>query len=143
MRHEQIGESELGAQPLQQIDDARSNRDVERRYRFVEHQQLRLERERAGDADALTLAAREGLRIAVHVLGAESDQLDQLAHAPGNLLWSDAVGAQWFGQDVANRQARIQRRHRILKHDLQVAPHGEPSGRRQVRRVLSHHFDRA
>ena len=40
-----------------------------------------LQRQRAGDADALALAAGELVRIAVGVLGREPDELEQLLHA--------------------------------------------------------------
>ena len=43
------------------------------RDRLVEHQRLRLQRERAGDADALPLAAGELVRVAVAVLGVQPD----------------------------------------------------------------------
>ena len=59
------GEAELVLQVLEQVDDAGLDRDVERRHRLVEHEQLRVERERAGDADALALAAGELVRVAV------------------------------------------------------------------------------
>ena len=66
---------------LQQVDDLRLDRHVERRDRLVGHDQLRVERERAGDADALPLAAGELVRVAVVVLGVEADDLEQLLDA--------------------------------------------------------------
>ena len=47
---------------LEQVHDAGLDRHVERGDRLVEHDQLGLERERAGDADALALAAGELVR---------------------------------------------------------------------------------
>ncbi len=61
------GEAELVLQVLEQVEDLRLDRDVERRDRLVADDQLRLERERAGDADPLALAARELVRVAVDV----------------------------------------------------------------------------
>ena len=58
---------------VEQVDDLRLDRDVERRDRLVEHDQLRLQRQRAGDPDALALAAGELVREAVDVLGAQAD----------------------------------------------------------------------
>ena len=40
---------------------------------------LRVERERAGDADALALAAGEGVRVALHRRAVEADELEQVA----------------------------------------------------------------
>src|SRR3546814_3992171 len=51
---------------------------VERRERLVEEPDLRLHRQRAGDADALLLAARQLARI-VGLAALEADQLDHLA----------------------------------------------------------------
>ncbi len=54
---------ELAAQVVEQVEDGRLHRHVERRHRLVGDQQLRLERERAGDRHALALAAREVARV--------------------------------------------------------------------------------
>ena len=75
---EQIGEAELVLELLEQVDDAGLDADVERRHRLVEHDQLRLDRERAGDADALPLTAGELVRIAVGVLRRQADEREQL-----------------------------------------------------------------
>ena len=64
---------------LQQVDDLRLDGDVQRGDRLVRDDQLRLQGERAGDADALPLAAGELVREAVVVLGVEADGLQQLA----------------------------------------------------------------
>ena len=54
---EQISEAEPRLQILEQVDDLRLDRHVERRDRLVADDQLRLDREGAGDADPLTLPA--------------------------------------------------------------------------------------
>jgi hypothetical protein len=51
MRDEQIGEAEFGLQVLQQIDDLRLHRNVQRRDRLVAYHEARLQRERPGNAD--------------------------------------------------------------------------------------------
>ena len=65
VRNEEIGNAELVLQVLQQVDDLRLDRDVERRHRFVGDDQARLDRQRARDADALALPAAELVRIAI------------------------------------------------------------------------------
>ena len=65
VRDEEIGQAELALQVAQQIEHLRLDRDVERGDRLVADDQLRVRRERAGDADALPLAAGELVRIAV------------------------------------------------------------------------------
>ena len=86
------------------------------------------ERERPGDADALALAAGELAREAGQVqLRVEPDDLEQLAHARvAPLVRDHAVGAQRLGEDVGDRQARVQRGHRVLEHHLHVAPDLHP-----------------
>ena len=79
MGDEEIGQAELLLQVLQQVDHLRLDRDVERRDRLVADDQLGLDRERAGDADALALAAGEFVREAAHVVGLQADRLEQLA----------------------------------------------------------------
>ena len=59
---EQQRQAELVLQVRQQVDDLRLDRDVERGDRLVADDQVRPGRERAGDADALALAAGEFVR---------------------------------------------------------------------------------
>ena len=66
---EEVREPELVLQVLQQIDDLRLHGDVERGDRLVEHEELRIRRQRARDADALPLPAGELVRIALAVVG--------------------------------------------------------------------------
>ena len=56
--------------------DLRLHRHVQGRGRLVEHDKPRLQDQRAGDRDALALAARELVRVALGGLGVEPD-LDQ------------------------------------------------------------------
>ena len=62
---EQHREAQPAADVGEQLQHLRLHRDVERRDRLVGDQQLGLHRQRAGDADALALAARELVRVAV------------------------------------------------------------------------------
>ena len=57
VRDEQISEFQLLLQVLQQVDDLRLDRNVERRHRLVENQETRIHRERARDSDSLPLSA--------------------------------------------------------------------------------------
>ena len=71
-------QAEVALEVAQQVEDLRLDRHVERGDRLVGDDQLRLERERARDADALALAAGELVRVAVVVLGVEPDRVHQL-----------------------------------------------------------------
>ena len=57
MGNEEIGKAHAGLKVEHQIDDLRFHRDVERGHGLVGDDQLRPERERARNADALALAA--------------------------------------------------------------------------------------
>ena len=52
---------------LQELENLRADRDIERRDRLVGHQDARPQRQRARDGDALALAAAELVRIAVGI----------------------------------------------------------------------------
>ena len=114
--------AELDLQPLEQVDDAGANRYVERRDRLVEHEQLRLERERARDADALALAAGKlpadsGSTCSGRSPTSSSSSRTRRVHASA----AHAVRRERLGEDVADRQARIERGQRILEDHLQIA----------------------
>ncbi len=81
VRDEDVGEAELLLQVLQQVQDLRLHGHVERGDRLVADDQLRVDRERARDADPLALPARELVREAVVVLGVQADDLEQLLYA--------------------------------------------------------------
>src|SRR3712207_9436449 len=73
------------------------------RDRLVEDDEARLERQRAGDSDSLTLPARELMRIAVVVLGAQADLIHELPDARPALRGArgGAVDDQRLGDDRA------------------------------------------
>ena len=65
----------------QQIDDLGLDRDIEGRDQLVGDQAFRLHRKRAGNADALALAAAEFMGIALGRFGGQAHQLQQLVDA--------------------------------------------------------------
>ena len=75
---EHVGEAELVLQVLEQVDDLGLDRHVERGDRLVADDQLRPQRDGAGDADALALAAGELVGVAVVVLRVQPDALHQV-----------------------------------------------------------------
>jgi hypothetical protein len=50
---------------------------IERGHAFVRHDDARFERQRSGIADALTLSARELVRVAACMIGRKVDALEQ------------------------------------------------------------------
>ena len=63
---EQRRSAGAGGEVLDERDDARFHRDVERGGRLVEDEQLRLRQQRHRDHDALLLAAAQLMRIGAH-----------------------------------------------------------------------------
>ena len=122
VRDEDVGQPELVLQVLQQVEDLRLHRQVERRDRLVEHQQHRMHHDGAGDRDALALAAREHVRIAVEVLGLQPD-LQQHLHRPVAALAGGHRGVelQWLAEHVADLLPRVQRAVGVLEHDLHLS----------------------
>ena len=106
---------------IEQPHDLGLDADVERRHRFVEHQQRGRVGERTGDADPLALPARELVRVAVEVLAAELDEVEQLVDPRPHRRRIRAVDLERFGEQLAHREPRVQRRLGVLEHDLQVA----------------------
>ena len=78
---EQVGQLQALLQVHQQVDHLCLDRHVERRHRLVGDDELRLERQRPGQADPLPLAAAELVRIALEVRRVEADEPEQLRDA--------------------------------------------------------------
>ena len=125
VRDENVGEPEPVLQIAQQVQDLRADRHIQRRHRLVADDEFRFHRERAGNGDALALAAGEFVGIATRKARLEPDQaqqfLDPFTAACGR---NQVVQAQGLGQDLAHGHARIERGIGILKDDLRVAAEG-------------------
>ena len=137
VRHEEVGQPELGLQVLEQIQDLGLHRDVQGRDRLVGDHQAGLERERAGDADALALAAAEGMGEPPHVLGPEPDAAQEIGHALLALAPAPhAVDQQRLADEVEQRHAGIERGERVLEDHLHLA-----AQRPQLRPAQPAHLD--
>ena len=77
---EEVGEVELLLQLHEQVQDLGLDRHVERGDRLVRDDELRLQHERAGKADALALPAAELVRVALRRLAAEPDAVEHVEH---------------------------------------------------------------
>ena len=75
VRDEDVRQVELVLEVVEQVDHLRLDRNVECRDRLVRHDQLRVEREGAGDADPLSLPARELVRETVDVVRREAHDI--------------------------------------------------------------------
>jgi hypothetical protein len=145
VRDEDDGQAEVALELAQEVQDLRLDRHVERGDRLVGHDELRLQRDRAGHADALALAAGELVRQAVVVLRVEPDERHELldAQLALALVVLDPVDDERLGDDRADRLARVERRVGVLEDHLHVAPQRLELPARQRRDVPALEADRA
>src|SRR5882672_4853868 len=122
VRDEEIGECEFVLELLKQVDHLRLNRDVEGRDGLVGDDEVRVDGERPREADSLSLAAGELMRVAVGRVGGEADCAEKVAHAGGGLAPAgQAVGAERLADDSAHAVSRVQGGERILEDHLHGA----------------------
>ncbi len=81
VRDEEIGELVVSLESLEQPEQFRLDRDIERRGWLVEHDQFWIRRQCPSDANALLLAAGKLVWIARHMLWTQSDPVEQLGDA--------------------------------------------------------------
>jgi len=123
---EVVGDNEVGKPELlleigEQIEDPGLYGDVERGHRLVADDELGFDRERAGDADPLALAARELVRVPARVIGLQPDRLEELSNALVAVLRrNDVVNREGLADDVGDGQLRVQAGEGILKDVLNL-----------------------
>ena len=144
---EQRRSAGAGGEVLDERDDARFHRDVERGGRLVEDEQLRLRQQRHRDDDALLLAAAQLMRIGAHdAVGiGQAHGLDHVDGAATGFVARDLVVDQrHFHQLPADEHGRIERGHRLLidHRDLRAAD-GAQLRVREARHVAALEADRA
>ncbi len=111
-----IGQAALGPQPAQEVENLGLDRDVEGRGRLVEEEDARLEDQGAGDGDALALAARELVRVAVAEGGPEADLGQEPLDPPVGV--AQPVDRHGLAQDAVDRVARVERAVGVLEDHL-------------------------
>ena len=125
MGDEQHRGAVIALQVADQGEDLLLRGDVERRGRFVRNQQFGFEHQRHRDHDALALPARQPVRIGGKD-ALDVRQPDMLHHrqnllAPGTGV-EIGMDAQHLVDLAADRDHRVERRHRLLKN------HRHPGG---------------
>ena len=123
MGNEQIGQPQIIFQLDQQVDDLGLNRDIQRRDRFVQHQQLGAERQGPGDADPLPLSTGELVGVFLGVTGMETHQFQEFLYLVG-IGAAAFVDDQGLGDDVPRFHAGIERSERVLEDDLHISANG-------------------
>ena len=118
---EEVGELKLVLQVVQEVDDLRLDRHVQRGDRLVADDEFGVQRKGAGDADSLPLAAGELVRIAVLVEGLQAAAVhDAVDIVVVLFLRHEVVLAHGLADDLADRHARAQRAKRVLEDDLHL-----------------------
>ena len=114
----------LGDEALQQLEDLRLDRHVERGRRLVGDQQLRLAGERHRDHRPLAHPARELVRVVLQpqLRARDPDLVEQLGRALVGLLAVHAeVRLERLADLPADRQHRVERGHRVLEDHRDLA----------------------
>ncbi len=122
---EQARELQAGLEFLQELEESCLHRHVERTRGLIGDQQIGMERECSGDADALLLAARQLVREAVDVTRGQFDLLEQLLHPALERLPLGLAGQEdRLADGFTDRHARVEARRRVLEDDPGFAPQG-------------------
>ena len=120
MADEDDRETKLGAQLLQQHQDMRLGGDVEAGDDLIGDDEVRLQRQSPRDAGALALATGELVRIAVDERRRQTDEIEQRGGTVAAITpaLQPAIDLELARQGHRQRQARIERRLRILEDHL-------------------------
>jgi hypothetical protein len=142
VRDEETREAHVLLEVPQQVEDRCLHGDVERRDRLVGDKDAWTQDERACEADALPLPAGQLVRIAVAQLRAQANGVEDRGNGRvERASFRDSMQAHGLADDVADRHPRIERRIRILKDHVQLAPERAHPPAREVGHVGAVHDD--
>ena len=119
--HQDQAQPVVDGELLQQVEDLHPHGDVERADRFVGHEQCGPRSDRACDGNALLLAAGELVRVAPPPLGVEPDCREHLDD-PRVVVARHVEADERLTHDRRDGHAWIERRQRVLQHDLGLSP---------------------
>ena len=120
---EQIGQPQFPLQLLQQVDDLRPDRHVERAHRLVGDDHRGVQRERPRQPHPLALPAGQLVRVPPGVHRRQPDHLEQLADPLAALIaGADVVDAERLGDARPGPPLRVERRRRVLEDHLELGP---------------------
>src|SRR6185436_5197400 len=91
--------------------------------RLIADDEFGFRRQRAGDGDALALAAGKLVRVFQAVVGMQADDAEQFTNTRANVaLTLDQVkGTDRFGDDGVDPEARVEARIGVLENHLDTA----------------------
>src|SRR4051794_6516536 len=103
VRDEQVRDLSLFLKIVEQVQNLRLDRHVQRRHRLIAYDEVRRQRQRPSDADALPLPAAEFVRVSGGIRRVEPDALQQARHEFVPLPPAgDAVYFDRLADDVAD-----------------------------------------
>jgi hypothetical protein len=122
---EEIGKPESFLKFEEEVQDLCLDRHVQGGDGFVRNDQTWIQRKCAGDADTLTLATREGMRVSPHVFRPEANEAEHLHDPVGSFLRvTYAVDEQRLPHNVQQGHSGVQGGERVLKDHLHLTPKG-------------------
>ena len=123
MGNEHIGQTALTLELVHQVQNLGTNRDIKCRNRLIGDDELRVHDHGPRNADTLTLAAGELMRIARLVFRKKTDRLKHRIYLgfPVRFILVQMKVVQPFRNAVVNRRTLIERSGRILEDHLDVA----------------------
>ena len=132
-----VGHAKFLLQLQQQIQHLGLHRDIQRADRLVGHDQARARDDGPRNGDALALAARKGVRVALRILGAQAHLFQGLGHAFVDFRFGQwAQRGQRFGHAPADGAPGVEGGIGVLKDHLKIAPRLAQLRRRQGVQVL-------
>ena len=142
MGDKQIGQAEFRLEVLEQIDDLGLDRHVQGRHRLIADDQIGIQGQGTGHADALALAPGELVGVATHVLLSQPHDLQQFENPPLTLApIFHAVDQQGLTDNLRHGLSRIEGRKRILENDLHSLSKSPHLQRRTGQQVLAVKID--
>ena len=129
MGNKQISQTELILKFFKQVEDLCLHGHVKRAGRFVADDEFWFDRQCPRDTDPLTLTTGEFMGITAHGIRRHPDVVQQPLNAFDALLAivANALGNHAFGDYVGYQHARVHRRIRVLKDELDIrAPAPQP-----------------
>ena len=113
----------------EQVDHQCLDADVETGRRLVEHENLRTDGQGPGDRDALELSDAHLAWVAAQVRVVQADVREQLSGTIHGLSPRPckSVLSQRLRESVENRPPAVERRQRVLRHELNGPPHAPES----------------
>ena len=144
MADEEVRQAELVLEVHHQVDDLRLDRDVQRRNCLIGDHQLGSQRQRAGNADALTLPPGELVGVLPHVVGRHADSAQQVGHdVAGLALGHCPVNLERLGNRLADSSTGVEAREGVLEHNLRLAAVGSQCPGTEIGDVCAVERDRA